>query len=101
VFMFDGSEKYSGMTVNAIKSFLAVTPNVNVGVLVPANLRAESLASLKNELAEWKNKVDIRHFKDHFANWNPTQVCTLSNLRPSIYLPIAAQTGHSTILRFV
>lgn len=61
VFIYDGTEKYSTMTVNAIKSFLAasqgtkrtlVTPvsictiGITVGILVPPTLRQPDWTSI-------------------------------------------------------
>ena len=36
VFIYDGSDKYSPMTVNAIKSFLASTPGALPWIPLPA-----------------------------------------------------------------
>ncbi len=77
-FIFDGSEKYSAMTLSAIKSFLTTTPSINVGILIPADLKQEAHTQLSKELSEWKHRLDIRHFKEHFTNWNPTQVSASS-----------------------
>jgi hypothetical protein len=72
VFMYDGSEKYSTMTINAIKSLLSsVAKTVHIGILVPPNLKQPDWASHFG--AENKARLDVRPFKEHFASWNPTQ----------------------------
>lgn len=71
VFMYDGTEKYNNMTVNAIKSFLAATHGITVGILVPPSLRQPDWASILG--SESRGRIDVRQFRQHFTNWNPTQ----------------------------
>jgi hypothetical protein len=71
-FLADGSEKYTNMTINAINSFLKLTPNVMIGFLL-MDLDTKILIS---------NKIDrIYHYRiiwkqttkpEIIKNWNPT-----------------------------
>lgn len=69
-FLFDGSPKYTRMTLNAVNSFVTNTPHVPVGLLFP-----KGLAEKQSIIAEVKDasRVHTRDIETHFQNWNPTQ----------------------------
>jgi len=69
-FLFDGSPKYTRMTLNAVNSFIANTPHVPVGLLFPKGL-ADKQAIL-SEVRD-TSRVHTRDIETHFQNWNPTQ----------------------------
>lgn len=69
-FLFDGSPKYTRMTLNAVNSFVTNTPHVPVGLLFPKDL-AEKQAII-SEVRD-KTRVHTRDIESHFQNWNPTQ----------------------------
>jgi hypothetical protein len=72
-FLADGTEKYTNMTINAINSFLKLTPHVMIGLL---------LMDLNTKIFVL-NKIDrIYHYRiickqvskpEKIKNWNPTQ----------------------------
>lgn len=72
-FFADGSDKYTGMTIHALKTFLENTPVVNAGLLTHtaevANRVLEAIPS------QYHNRIHTRRTssKPHFENWNPTQ----------------------------
>jgi len=69
-FLFDGSSKYTRMTLNAVNSFITNTPNVPVGLLFPKGLADKQ--SILNEVKD-VSRVHTRDIETHFQNWNPTQ----------------------------
>lgn len=69
-FLFDGSPKYTRMTLNAVNSFITNTPHVPVGLLFPKGLAEKE--SIISEVRD-KTRVHTREIENHFQNWNPTQ----------------------------
>jgi len=73
-FLFDGTPKYTKMTLNAVNSFLTTTPGVAVGLLLPPNIDHETVEDILNQIPEpSRPRVSLRTFSTHFQNWNPTQ----------------------------
>jgi len=68
-FLFDGSEKYTKMTLTAVNSFLATTPHISVGLLFPAHYEPEGITRQISD----PSRISIRRYEPHFQNWNPTQ----------------------------
>jgi hypothetical protein len=69
-FLFDGSQKYTRMTLNAVNSFITNTPHVPVGLLFPKGLAEKQ--SIISEVRD-PSRVHTRDIETHFQNWNPTQ----------------------------
>lgn len=69
-FLFDGSPKYTRMTLNAVNSFITNTPHVSVGLLFPKGLNEKQ--AIIDEVRD-KTRVHTREIETHFQNWNPTQ----------------------------
>lgn len=68
-FLFDGSEKYIRMTLNAVNSFISTTPHIRVGLLFP---QGYDETVVTRQVAD-PSRVVVRRYETHFANWNPTQ----------------------------
>jgi len=68
-FLFDGSEKYTKMTLSAVNSFIATTPHISVGLLFPAHYEPEGITRQISD----PSRISIRRYEPHFQNWNPTQ----------------------------
>jgi len=68
-FLFDGSEKYTKMTLSAVNSFIATTPSISVGLLFPAHYEPEGITRQISD----PSRISIRRYEPHFQNWNPTQ----------------------------
>lgn len=72
-FFADGSEKYTAMTVSAMKTFLENTPLIRAGLLTHTDdVRDRVLSGIPQHFHD-----RIKHKRTsqtpHFANWNPTQ----------------------------
>jgi len=72
-FFADGSDKYTGMTIHALKTFLENTPVVNAGLLTHTTEIANRV--IEAIPAQYHNRIQTRSTssKPHFENWNPTQ----------------------------
>jgi len=68
-FLFDGSTKYTRMTLNAVNSFIEATPVVPVGLLFPQGFDPSPVLNQISDVS----RVSIRNHEQQFANWNPTQ----------------------------
>jgi len=68
-FLFDGTDKYLRMTLNAVNSFITTTPHIRVGLLFPQGYD-ESIVT--KQLAD-PARAAVRRYQTHFQNWNPTQ----------------------------
>jgi len=68
-FLFDGSEKYNRMTLNAVNSFLSTTPLIKVGLLFPNGYDESQVVSQLTD----PTRAAVRRYQHHFQNWNPTQ----------------------------
>jgi len=68
-FLFDGSDKYNRMTLNAVNSFLSTTPHIKVGLLFPQNYDENIVVSQLTD----PSRAAVRRFQNHFQSWNPTQ----------------------------
>jgi hypothetical protein len=72
-FIIDGSDRYTGMTINAINSFLKSTPEMHAGVLVPPSWGVSIFATRIVPHLIAPERVIFKHWSQHFAFWNPTQ----------------------------
>jgi hypothetical protein len=68
-FLFDGTDKYVRMTLNAVNSFINTTPHIRVGLLFPHGYD-ETIVT--QQLAD-PSRAAVRRYETHFQNWNPTQ----------------------------
>lgn len=68
-FLFDGTDKYLRMTLNAVNSFITTTPHIRVGLLFPHGYDENIVVK---QLAD-PSRAAVRRYETHFLNWNPTQ----------------------------
>jgi len=68
-FLFDGSEKYLRMTLNAVNSFISTTPHIKVGLLFPAGYDETIVLRQLTDAS----RASVRRYHTHFQSWNPTQ----------------------------
>lgn len=72
-FYADGSEKYTSMTIHAVKTFLENTPFVRAGLLTHTDDVKQRVIDALPE--QYRDRVVHRTASatPYFANWNPTQ----------------------------
>ena len=61
------------MAISSIRSLLSVSPNCNIGVLIPATLNFEAIRNSFLFQAP-KHNYEFRVANTIFSNWNATQV---------------------------
>lgn len=72
-FLADGSEKYTNMTINAMNSFLKVTPHVTIGLLL---MNFETKGIILNQIDRmYHSRIICKRVSksELIPNWNPTQ----------------------------
>eukprot|EP01102_Stenamoeba_stenopodia_P002945 TRINITY_DN12881_c0_g1_i1.p1 TRINITY_DN12881_c0_g1~~TRINITY_DN12881_c0_g1_i1.p1 ORF type:complete len:448 (-),score=100.96 TRINITY_DN12881_c0_g1_i1:55-1398(-) len=72
-FFADGSDKYTDMTIHALKTFLENTPVVSAGLLThSAEIEKRVVDAIPSQ---YRNRIHTRRTssKPYFENWNPTQ----------------------------